>query len=160
MTEIGFYHLQRAPLERVLPRLLETILERGHRAVLLAGSQERVAALDTILWTYDPGAWLPHAAAGAGSAERQPIYLTASEENPNAADVLVSLDGMAPAFIADFARAVDIFEGRDEAAVQAARGRWRDYREAGHRLAYWRQREDGAWEKMAEAGEEEGRNQA
>ena len=153
MTEIGFYHLQRSPLERALPRLLETIVERGHRTVLIAGSGERVAALDTMLWTYDPGAWLPHGAAGAGNAEHQPIYLTAREENPNAADVLVMVDGVAPAFIGDFARAVDMFDGRDETAVQAARTRWRDFREAGYRLTYWQQRDGGGWERKAEAGE-------
>ena len=46
MTEVLFYHLQRAPLERVLPELLERSLARGWRAVVRAGYPARVEALD------------------------------------------------------------------------------------------------------------------
>ncbi len=152
MTEIAFYHLRRVALEQALPRLLEKIVERGHRAVLLTGSPERLEALDAMLWTYDPGSWLPHGSARAGSPECQPIYLTTAEENPNGADVLVVVDGLRPGFVAGFARALDLFDGRDEAAVQAARERWRDYHDAGYPLTYWQQRESGGWEKKAEAG--------
>ena len=52
MTEILFYHLQRQPLERVLPALLEKSLERGWRVVVQAASEERIEALDAHLWTY------------------------------------------------------------------------------------------------------------
>src|SRR5690349_11599483 len=34
MTDILFYHLERQPLDRVLPQLLERTLERGWRAVI------------------------------------------------------------------------------------------------------------------------------
>jgi len=49
MTEIGFYHLQRSPLERALPKLLEKVLEAGKRAVVVARSDERVEQLNGIL---------------------------------------------------------------------------------------------------------------
>ena len=48
MTELLFYHLQRAPLEKVLPGLLERSLERGWRCAVEA-SPERLRALDDIL---------------------------------------------------------------------------------------------------------------
>ena len=60
MTEILFYHLQRQPLERVLPPLLEKSLERGWRVVVQAASDERVEALDAHLWTYRDDSFLPH----------------------------------------------------------------------------------------------------
>ncbi|MBT5191635.1 MAG: DNA polymerase III subunit chi, partial [Rhodospirillaceae bacterium] len=53
MPEVGFYHLLHWPLERALPKLLEKALERGHRAIVLAGSKERVDDLNTVLWTYE-----------------------------------------------------------------------------------------------------------
>ena len=37
MTEVWFYHLQRRPLEQVLPNLLERSLEKGWRAVVQGG---------------------------------------------------------------------------------------------------------------------------
>jgi DNA polymerase-3 subunit chi len=49
MTEVLFYHLEHQPLERVLPSLVEKTLERGWRAVVQAGSEERVEALDSLL---------------------------------------------------------------------------------------------------------------
>src|SRR5262249_12847863 len=46
MTEIVFYQLQRQPLERVLPTLIEKSLERGWPVVVQAASEERVEGLD------------------------------------------------------------------------------------------------------------------
>lgn len=149
MTDIGFYHLTRLSLEEALPRLLERAMAAGHRAVVLAGSAERVEALNVRLWTYDERGWLPHGAAREGFAEDQPIWLSSREENPNGADLLFMLDGVEPAFLSGFARAFDLFDGADEEAVAAARRRWSAWKAAGHALAYWRQNEGGGWEKQA-----------
>ena len=42
MTEVSFYHLERTALEQALPRLLEKVLERDWRALVVAASMERV----------------------------------------------------------------------------------------------------------------------
>lgn len=147
MAEVGFYHLTKWPLETALPRLLERVLSSGHRAVLLAPSKERVEDLTIHLWTYDPGSWLPHGSARDGHAKDQPIYLTDTEEVPNGADVLVVVEGMRPEFADRFARVLDLFNGRDEDAVAAARERWRHYQAAGHALAYWQQTDTGGWQQ-------------
>ncbi len=147
MTEVGFYHLLTTPLEKALPGLLVKALDGGMRAVVLAGSDERVEALCAALWTFDPASFLPHGAAGDGSPDQQPIYLTTVEENPNRADLLVITDGIEPAYLDSFERCVDMFDGNDPEAVTAARARWRRLRETGHTLAYWRQSPQGGWEK-------------
>jgi len=149
MTAIRFYHLQRTGLEQALPKLLDKALAQDLRVVVLAGSEERVAALNGALWTYDQRSFLPHGAAGDGFAERQPVYLTAAEENPNGATVLALVDGVAPAFVGDFERCLDLFDGNDEAAVAAARGRWKAWSEAGHEVTYWQQTPQGGWEQKA-----------
>ena len=152
MTEVRFYHLQAWPLERALPKLLEKVLERGHRVVLLTDSSERAEALNGHLWTYEERAWLPHGTAGDGHAGDQPIYLTAREENPNGADVLVLVDGVESGQLDRFAIVIDMFNGQDETAVAAARERWRRCLERGFTLTYWQQTERGAWEQKAAAG--------
>jgi DNA polymerase-3 subunit chi len=149
VTEIGFYHLTRSPLEQALPRLLERAMAAGHRAVVLAGSTERAEALNALLWTYAERSWLPHGGARDGFAEDQPIWLAAREENPNGADLLFMLDGVEPDFLGGFARAFDLFDGGDEESVTAARRRWTAWKAAGHALTYWRQNEGGGWEKQA-----------
>lgn len=149
MTEVRFYHLQRRTLEQVLPKLLEKTLERGWRAVVLAGSQERVDALNQHLWTYDPASFLPHGARRDGFAEDQPVWITAEDENPNGATVLFQVDGSVSDRLADFELVCDLFDGNDEEAVMAARDRWKRHKAAGHGLTYWQENDRGAWEKKA-----------
>ncbi len=150
MTEILFYHLERAALESVLPGLLEKSLERGWKAVVRAGSRARVEALNEHLWTYRDDAFLPHAAGGEDGA-RQPVWLTEGDEVPNGADVLFLVDGASanPSALASFTRCVTIFDGRDEAAVAGARAFWKEAKSAGHDATYWKQSQAGRWEKQA-----------
>ncbi len=148
MAEIGFYHLLSTPLERVLPRLLERARAEGHAIVVRAGTAERVAHLDALLWTYDEASFLPHGTARDGNAAAQPIWLTDGDENPNRASMLVLVDGVDPGDVSGFIRCADIFNGNDDSAVAAARGRWRRAREAGHSLSYWQQTGTG-WERRA-----------
>ena len=148
MAEIGFYHLLSTPLERALPRLLERAWCAGYRIVVRAASPERVEHLNAVLWTYDEAAFLPHGSARDGNPAMQPIWLTDRAENPNGASMLVLVDGLEAEDLQAFARCADLFDGNDADAVEAARGRWRRAREAGHTLTYWQQTASG-WEQKA-----------
>ncbi len=147
MTDIGFYHLQKSPLEAALPRLLEQVMAKGHRAVVMAGSEERVKVLNGLLWTYREDSFLAHGSREDGNPAQQPIWLTTEPENPNDATVLVLTDGAESGDVAAYQRCCDMFDGRDDAAVAAARGRWSAYKDAGHEVTYWQQTERGGWEK-------------
>jgi DNA polymerase-3 subunit chi len=149
MTEVLFYHLDRQPLERVLPDLLDKCLERGWRAVVQVGSEERRDALDSHLWTYREEGFLPHGTIKDGSAEAQPIWLTVGPENPNRASVRFLADGVEMAEIHPYARVVVLFDGNDAEAVQRARAAWSAVKAAGHEATYWQQSERGRWEKKA-----------
>lgn len=152
MTEIGFYHLLRTPLERALPKLLEKAVARGLRAVVVSGSDERTEHLSAALWTYDPASFLPHGTAADGNPADQSIYLADHVTNLNEAAVLVLTDGAETAEPEAFERVIDMFDGRDDAAVAAARVRWQAMKEKGHHLTYWQQTDQGGWEQKAEAG--------
>ena len=149
MTEVRFYHLTRTSLEKALPQLLERALERDWRAVVIAGSHARVEQLNQHLWTYDDKGFLPHGSANDGYAEQQPIWLTAADENPNAAHVAFLVDGATTDRLEAFGLIAEMFDGNDPEAVQAARQRWKAYRQAGHDLTYWQQDERGRWKKGA-----------
>ncbi len=146
---VDFYHLESSPVERALPQLLERVLASGQRAVVMAASDERIEALANLLWTYDPGTWLPHGTLKDGFAAEQPIWLTTAEENPNGAKMLVLTDGMASDRLADYDRCLDLFDGNNEEATAAARTRWSRAKAAGHELHYWQQTEAGWKEKQA-----------
>ncbi|RAU23013.1 DNA polymerase III subunit chi [Paramagnetospirillum kuznetsovii] len=149
MTQIGFYHLTRLSLDQALPKLLDKALAAGHRAVVLAGSAERVDDLNERLWTFEPESWIPHGAARDGDPALQPIWLTDRDENPNEATILVMCDGARSEAVEGFARCLDLFDGNDPDAVQAARERWKDWKAAGHELVYYQQTERGGWEEKA-----------
>ena len=154
MTEVRFYHLQRARLESVLPVILERCHQRGERVLVLAGSTERVEALAALLWTYRPDSFLPHGTARDGDAAAQPIFIAAAEgggENPNDASVLILSDGAQHPGVGGFRLACELFDGHDEAAVAAARDHWRRYREAGHTVVYYQQSDSGKWQETARA---------
>jgi DNA polymerase-3 subunit chi len=149
MVEVLFYQLDRRPLEAVLPQLLERTLERGWRACVQAGSEERVEALSSALWTWREEAFLPHGTPRDGNGEMQPIWLTAGDDNPNGAAVRFLVDGAVTASLDGLERAVYLFDGHDPAALESARSRWSEAREAGHDVTYWQQDEDGRWVKRA-----------
>ncbi|KAB2845745.1 MAG: DNA polymerase III subunit chi [Hyphomicrobiaceae bacterium] len=149
MTDVLFYHLERQPLERVLPALVERTIARGWRAVIQAGSQERIEALDDLLWTYRDESFIPHGTSRDGHAEILAVYLTLGEENPNKAAVRFLVDGGDCADLASYERVVYLFDGHDEAAVAAARETWKRARGLGHEVTYWQQDERGQWQKKS-----------
>ncbi len=148
-TEISFYQLTATDMRKSLPSLLEKVLSSGKRAVLLAANESRLKEFDDMLWTFSTNRVVPHGTPSDNYKEDQPVYLTIDEENPNKADVLVVVDGQKPKFIKDFVRIIDIFNGRSENDLTAARERWKEYKTKDFTLTYWKQDDKGSWEKAA-----------
>ncbi|MEL7542812.1 MAG: DNA polymerase III subunit chi [Pseudomonadota bacterium] len=151
--EVWFYHLERQRLEDVLPNLLDKTLQRGWRAVVQTGSDERRDALNDHLWTFAAPSFLPHGTAQDGAGETQPIFLTSDGETPNNAEVRFMVDGATPSgdagSFAAFERTIFLFDGHDADAVADARTQWKAARDAGCTVTYWQQSENGRWEKKA-----------
>ena len=144
-----FYHLQRQPLERVLPVLLERSLERGWRVVVQAVSEERADALDALLWTFRDDSFLPHGTWREREAPEQPVLLTVHEHNPNAATICFLLDGApVPGDAHTYERIVVLFDGEDPDAVAGARARWSACKAQGFAVTYWQTDERGRWQKQ------------
>ena len=148
MTEVRFHHLERRRVDQALPRLFEGALEEGRRVLVRASSDEMVAALNERLWTYDDASFLPHGAAGDGDPMTQPVFLTSELANPNAATMLVRLAGVESDEADEaFDLVVLMFDGRDEAALAHARGEWRRLKDEGRTISYWRESDEGGWER-------------
>jgi len=153
MAEVLLYHLESRSLEDVLPGLIERTLERKWRALVRCESADRAASLDNLLWTYDDQSFLPHAQAGDGDPERQPVLFTMEEHNANRANVLFLVGGAElPDWNGDlvrsFSRMVLLFDGRDPAALASARKAWTAAKAAQHEVTYWKQSAAGKWEKQ------------
>lgn len=147
--EALFYHLESRPLDQVLPTLLERTLERGWRAVIQAGSEDRVEAIDTLLWTYRDDSFLPHGTAKDGNVAAHPVFITADIHNPNGATVRFLVDGATAEAFAGYQRFVIVFDGNDAEAVASARSQWTAAKAAGCSVTYWQQTPRGGWERKA-----------
>ena len=150
MTEVSFYHLQSQPLEKALPVLLEKTRERGWKAVVEVGTAERRKALDDLLWTYSERSFLAHGVDGDADSAMHPILLTLTRANANGAQIRFLVDGARFGDdLAGYERIALIFDGEDPDQLAAARSDWKQVKAAGHPAAYWRQGENGRWEKAA-----------
>jgi DNA polymerase-3 subunit chi len=141
MAAIGFYHLSRSALTRALPRLLSRTLAAGQRALVLGTTAEGLDTLSAALWAQPE--WLPHGSAADGDPDLQPIWLSLEPDALNGARYLFLTEGAEAAALDRFDRVFDLFDGNSEAAVAAARDRWRSARSAGHAITYWQQTETG-----------------
>jgi len=154
MPEVWFYHLQRQPLEHVLPVLLEKSIERNWRVVVQASSEERLDALDQLLWVYNEASFLPHGRPRDGDPEMQPILLTTETHNPNHALIRFFIDGTLASPLlegpdaAGYTRVILLFDGNREEELADARAEWKRLKAAGCDLSYWQQSTAGRWEKQ------------
>lgn len=146
MTEIGFYHLTTPQPDKSLIRLLEKIYDSSSKALVLVSS-ERLEHLDTLLWT--SSAFLPHGSKNQESPDQTPIWLTDKSENPNGANVLVSIDGIVPdeTFQNAFEKHCLLFDGANEAQKEGARKYWKKCQQESKNVTYWQQGDDGSWQK-------------
>ena len=149
MTEVRFYHMERSGLEQTLPMLVTKALQNNHKIIIKSAEQNEIERLNEHLWTFDPNSFIPHGSAKDGHAANQPVWLTAEDENPSGADVLILTHGAAHEDLKDFSLVCEMLNGNDPESVTAARARWKTYKDQGFETTYWQQSPAGKWEKKA-----------
>lgn len=147
--QVTAYAHTHKPLLKSLPKLLEKVYESGGRAVVVV-DEHVVDEVDSLLWTYTPLAFLPHGSRTMGSAEHQPIWITATMENPNKADICVLVDQAAYDDSSDlgFARILDLYNAGDEASQERFHKRCATYQQKRFPLTIWADSPTGSWEKQ------------
>ncbi len=132
-------------LAGALPSLLEKVLSAGHKIVLRCENEKRIQQLNDALWTYSATSFLPHNLIEQGKMCETPIALTTATENPNSANILITVSGANAQDMEKYDRVLDIFEGSD-IQRNSARKRWSEYKKQGAELAYFAN-ESGKWVK-------------
>ena len=149
--QVDFYHLTVRPLERVLPRIAERVLEGGGRLLIVADREEQRRAIDKLLWSYAAESFLPHALSPCDHDAAQPVLIADAAilagDAPNAARNLALADGIWRDEALRFDRAFHFF---DDDAIMPARAAWRALADnADVERRYWKQGESGGWEQAA-----------
>lgn len=145
--QVDFYHLTRTPIDRALPRIAEKILETGERLLIVAREEAMRAKMDHALWLFRAGSFLPHAQAGGEDDLRQPILIDEAVQAESGFQNIALIDGLWRDEALRFGRAFHFF---DEDAIEDARSAWKSLADKeGVERRYWRQNDEGRWEKMA-----------
>ncbi len=145
---IDFYHLKKTPLDRALPVILEKIYASGKHALLRTDLTERVSYINSLLWTYEPGSFIPHGEEKDGLSNKQPIFITTNREiNPNNAQYLILIDGVPILENDSFERVFYFFNGLEENELKKARELWKSLKSRQFELHYWQQAPNGRWDE-------------
>ena len=147
--EWWFYHLSRTTLEQAAAPLMQKCLDVGWRVLAVSPSADRLAALDSILWTFDEKTFLPHGQAEAPGLDpaRQPILLTGKVENQNKAEALFLMDGTKAPVDAPYTRCTVMFDDGDTDTRNLARQQFKAAKDAGLVTRYFQQTPGGGWKE-------------
>ena len=135
MTQVDFYILNgEASTARALLacRLTEKAWKQGHRVYINTASQQQLAELDDLLWTFRAGSFIPHGVYTETDTE-EPVALGHASEPAGHNDVLVNLSDEIPAYFSRFERVAELV-GPDEQQRATARDRYRYYQDRGYTL--------------------------
>ena len=135
MTEIAF-HVNAPDKLDYACRLLRATQKKSAQ-VLVLGQIDALKSLSSKLWALSATEFLPHCLADAEPAvlAQSPIILSA-ELPANAAEsqVLLNLGAVLPAGFERFERLIELV-GQDSDDLQAARTRWKHYKDRGYALS-------------------------
>lgn len=136
MTEVFFYILEdeaEDARERFACRLTEKAHESGHRVFMHVRDDRQAEALDSLLWVFRQGSFVPHArqAARAADDDLTPVVIGSGEPPPAFDDILINVGGEVGGFFSRFARHNEIVAPAD---VDTARSRYRFYKDRGYAL--------------------------
>ena len=132
MTVVKFAKLERQEKTRLLCQLAEEQFSSGKRVLLQVGDDNQAISLDRFMWTWEKGAFLPHAFSnGSVDCLDEPIAITVREDNPNGASVLIMGHPCSVDYMRKFALVIDFAELYDKQLAEQSRKRFRRYRENG-----------------------------
>lgn len=135
MDRIDFYILADArpnAVELFACRLIEKAFDQGHRIFVRSADDKQAALLDQLLWSFRDGSFLPHAPLPQAT-DADPIVIGAGHGLPAERDLVVNLAADAPEQWQSFKRLAEVV---GPAHLNAARARYRLYRDAGIKPHY------------------------
>ena len=133
MTRIDFYFEAGDKLQ-VACRLSAKATKQKLRVLIYAPDEAAAQKIDRLLWTWQPAGFLPHCMTGSPLAAQTPVLITHDPEDTPHDEVLLNLHCAWPPAFSRFQRLVEIV-GRDEEDREAARERYRFYRDRGYAIA-------------------------
>jgi len=133
MTRIDFYFDAEDKLQ-VACRLSAKAAQQRMRVLIYAPDAAEAQRIDKMLWTWQATGFLPHCMTNSPLAGQTPVLITHDPEDTPHDEVLLNLHSAWPPAFSRFRRLVEIV-GRDAEDREAARERFRFYRDRGYEIA-------------------------
>ena len=136
MTRIDFYISPAATAtarQQLACRIAEKAYLKQHAVYLHTADETQAEQLDTLLWVFRAGSFIPHCRSHDPLAAVSPVLIGSNEPPAVVNGVLINLCDEVPAFFSRFNRVAEVVSG-DETARQQARQRYKFYRERGYAL--------------------------
>ena len=130
MTRIDFYFEAEDKLQ-VACRLSAKAAQQKLRVLIYAPDEAAAQRIDRMLWTWQATGFLPHCMTRSPLAAQTPVLITRDPEDTPHDEVLLNLHTQWPPAFSRFRRLVEIVS-RDDEDREAARGRFRFYRDRGY----------------------------
>lgn len=145
MGKAVFYHLTRSGPDEALLMLLPRALQQGWRVLVRGRDRAGLEALDRALWEGPREVFLPHGLEGGPQDGLQPVLLGQGAAGPGMAAVALVQGAGLMAGDEGLERVWVLFDGNDAAAVDHARGLWKEVGGAGLEAEYWSE-DSGRWQ--------------
>lgn len=135
MTEIAF-HFNAPDLAVYACRVTRKLVRRDRRVVIQA-PETMLARIDGMLWNMSAHDFVAHCTAGDAVElwEASPVLLVPEPVATPHQDVLVNLCDQVPGNFGSFHELLELVPAENGTHREAARLRWKHYRERGYRLA-------------------------
>lgn len=118
---------------RLVCELARKANDAGMQTLVLTRDLAQAEALDDLLWSFDPDAFIPHQIAGSDEDEEEAMVLIATPGQPAAQRPLV-INLRDAAWLEPCQRVLEVVPA-DPAAREPLRERWRQYKDAGYDLS-------------------------
>jgi DNA polymerase-3 subunit chi len=133
MTRIDFYFDAQDKLQ-VACRLSAKAMQQKLRVLIYTADELEAQKIDRLLWSWQATGFLPHCMTRSPLAAETPVLITHDPEDTPHDEVLLNLHHQWPPAFSRFHRLVEIV-GRDDTDREAARARFRFYRDRGYEIA-------------------------
>jgi len=128
--DVKFYHNATDRL-RTACAITAKAVRQGRKVVVYAPDGGQSRQYDSLLWSYQPLAFVPHVTAGSPLTGRTPVVIVQALNDLPYDDMLLNLADDLPTGYDGFRLLVEIV-GNDETGRAAARQRWRFYKQHQH----------------------------
>jgi DNA polymerase-3 subunit chi len=144
MSEAIFYELLDKPWNKVFPKVIESIVNRGNKIHILA-EEKMVPLIDDLLWSFEQLSFLPHATCRDAELDVQPIVISHNIAKRNDANVLALVNTALPEEYNLFDKIICVYEQGNKESIKILA---QQLLSNGAAIQCYAQTSDGGWKRQ------------